>query len=425
MNLKRYESLIIAFFVTIVRYYDYALFGLSASLLSKNFMPPGDDGDQMLIFFAVFSLATIARPIGSLIFGKIGDLVGRVFSVKISTVIAAMSTCVVAVAPGFNSVGFFAVIIITLLRMLFLMSLAGEIDAIKIYVAEMIGKKRRHLVIGIVSFSSQIGVMFASVAYHIAVSYEDVEWLWRVNFAIGGLLGLVVIFLRKRLLESEEFLSSKSRAANESNVSIIKIIGTNKVKFVLATIINGMLGGGYHFLIIFFGTFAANVADIIDNESAAAANTMFVSLYGLACLISGYVSDRFKIITQIIVALVLSIFCTLVMELLLGLRGYSVVLHCILVFLVPFYSIPCSIRIQSLFQTGIRMRMCSLSHSVGSMVFSSTTPFVCMLIWQSTEIVSLVLAYFLFQLGLLFFALLYMIKKDYISMFETTNNLVV
>ncbi len=424
MNLKRYESLIIAFFVTIVRYYDYALFGLSASLLSKNFMPHGHDGDQMLIFFAVFSLATIARPMGSLIFGKIGDKVGRVVSVKMSTVIAATSTCLVAVAPGFDSVGLFAVIIITLLRMLFLMSLAGEIDAIKIYVAEMIGKKRRHLVIGIVSFSSQIGVLFASVAYHIAVSYEDVEWLWRVNFAIGGLLGLVVIFLRRRLLESEEFLNSKSRLSIEPN-GIVKIVGANKVKFVLATVINGMLGGGYHFLIIFFGTFAANVADIIDNESAAAANTMLISLYGIACLISGYISDRFKIVTQIIAALVLSIFCTVVMEFFLGLKGYSILLHCILVFLVPFYSIPCSVRIQSLFQTGIRMRMCSLSHSIGSMVFSSTTPFICMLIWQSTEIVSLVLAYFLFQLGLLFFALLYMIKKDYISMFETTNNLVV
>lgn len=423
MNLKRYESLIIAFFVTIVRYYDYALFGLSASLLSKNFMPHGNDGDQMLIFFAVFSLATIARPMGSLIFGKIGDKVGRVVSVKMSTVIAATSTCLVAVAPGFDSVGLFAVIIITLLRMLFLMSLAGEIDAIKIYVAEMIGKKRRHLVIGIVSFSSQIGVLFASVAYHIAVSYEDIEWLWRVNFAIGGLLGLVVIFLRRRLLESEEFLNSKSRLSIEPN-GIVKIVGANKVKFVLATVINGMLGGGYHFLIIFFGTFAANVADIIDNESAAAANTMLISLYGIACLISGYISDRFKV-TQIIVALVLSILCTLVMEFFLGLKGYSILLHCILVFLVPFYSIPCSVRIQSLFQTGIRMRMCSLSHSIGSMVFSSTTPFICMLIWQSTEIVSLVLAYFLFQLGLLFFALLYMIKKDYISMFETTNNLVV
>jgi len=424
LNLKRYESLIIAFFVTIVRYYDYALFGLSASLLSKNFMPHGNDGDQMLIFFAVFSLATIARPIGSLIFGKIGDLVGRVVSVKMSTVIAATSTCLVAVAPGFDRVGLFAVIIITFLRMLFLMSLAGEIDAIKIYVAEMIGKKRRHLVIGIVSFSSQIGVLFASVAYHIAVSYEDVEWLWRVNFAIGGLLGLVVIFLRRRLLESEEFLNSKSRLSIEPN-GIVKIVGANKVKFVLATVINGMLGGGYHFLIIFFGTFAANVADIVDNERAAAANTMLILLYGLACLISGYISDRFKIVTQIIAALVLSILCTLVMEFFLGLKGYSILLHCILVFLVPFYSIPCSVLIQSLFQIGIRMRMCSLSHSIGSMLFSSTTPFVCMLIWQSTEIVSLVLAYFLFQLGLLFFALLYMIKKDYISMFETTNNLVV
>ncbi len=418
MNFKKYESLIIAFFVTIVRYYDYALFGLSASLLSKNFMPHGDDGDQMLIFFAVFSLATIARPLGSLIFGKIGDLVGRIVSVKISAVIAATSTCLIAIAPNFDSVGFFAVILITLLRMLFLMSLAGEIDAIKIYVAEMIGKKKRHLVVGIVSFSSQIGVLIATIVYHIAISYNDIEWLWRLNFAIGGLLGLVVITLRRRLLESKEFLNNKSKALSESDLGIIKIISANKVKFILATIINGMLGGSYHFLIIFFGTFAANVADIIDNESAAAANTIFVLLYGLACLISGYVSDRFKIITQIIAALGLSIFCTLVMEFLLDLKGYSVLLHCIVVFLVPFYSIPCSVRIQSLFQTGIRMRMCSLSHSVGSTVFSSTTPFICMLIWQSTETVSLVLAYFLFQLGLLFFALLYMIKKDYINMFE-------
>jgi len=418
LNFKRYESLIIAFFVTIVRYYDYALFGLSASLLSKNFMPHGDDGDQMLIFFAVFSLATVARPVGSLIFGKIGDLVGRVVSVKISAVVAAISTCLVAVAPNFNSVGFFAVIVITLLRMLFLMSLAGEIDAIKIYVAEMIGKKRRHLVIGIVSFSSQIGVLIATVAYHIAISYEDIEWLWRLNFAIGGSLGLVVIVLRKRLLESEEFLNSKSKAASESNVGISKIIGANKVKFMLATIINGMLGGGYHFLIIFFGTFAANVADIIDNESAAATNIVLVSVYAIACLISGYISDRSKIYTQIIGALTLSILCTVMMEFVLGVKGYSVLLHCVLVFLVPFYSIPCAIRIQSLFHASIRMRMCSLSHSVGSMVFSSTTPFICMLIWQSTEIVSLVLAYFLFQLGLLFFALLYVIKRDYISMFE-------
>jgi MHS family proline/betaine transporter-like MFS transporter len=418
LNFKKYESLLIAFFVTIVRYYDYALFGLSASLLSKNFMPQGDNSDQMLIFFALFSLATIAKPVGSLIFGKIGDLVGRVVSVKISAVIAATSTCLVAIVPGFNSIGFFAVILITLLRMLFLMSLAGEIDAIKIYVAEMIGKKRRHLVVGIVSFSSQIGVLIATIVYHIAISYNEIEWLWRLNFAIGGLLGLAVIILRRRLLESKEFLDNRSKVASESDLGIINIIGTNKVKFILATIINGMLGGGYHFLIIFFGTFAANVADIIDKESAAAANTMFVSLYGLACIISGYLSDRFKIITQIIAALVLSILGTLVMEFFLSFMGYSVLLHCILVFLVPFYSIPCSVRIQSLFQTGIRMRMCSLSHSVGSMVFSSTTPFICMLIWQSTGIVSLVLGYFLFQLGLLFFALLYMIKKDYISMFE-------
>jgi MHS family proline/betaine transporter-like MFS transporter len=405
-----------------VRYYDYSIFGLSAALLSKNFMPPGSVADQMMQFFAVLSIATIAKPIGSLIFGKIGDTLGRVVSVKISMFIAAISTSLVAFIPGFNSIGVFAVILITLLRMLFLISLAGEIDAIKIYVAEMVGKNRRHLVIAIVSFSSQIGVFVASVSYHIAVSYEDIPWLWRVNFVIGGLLGLMAIFLRKKLLESKEFLDSKPRSVDESRINIVKILSGNKIKFILATIVNGMLGGGYHFLIIFFATFAANAANLIDNEQAAAANSMLALTYALACIVSGYISDRFnKTDKQIIGALSLSITCIIIMEFMVEFDNYPLFLHRALVALAPFYAIPCNIRIQSLFQTRIRMRMYSLSHSVGSMVFSSTTPLICMLIWERTQTVSLVLVYFLFQLGLLFFALLYMIKKDYNNMFETTH----
>ncbi|CAN0604451.1 unnamed protein product, partial [Ectocarpus sp. 12 AP-2014] len=154
---KEYSSYIIAILATIVRYYDYALFGLSASVVSKTFMPGTDDSDQMLLFFAVFSLAVIARPLGSVVYGKIGDKAGRIVSMKLSTIIAAISTGVIALIPSFASWGALSVVLLTLCRMMFLMSLAGEIDAIKIFVAEKIGKKRRNFAIGIVAFSSQLG----------------------------------------------------------------------------------------------------------------------------------------------------------------------------------------------------------------------------------------------------------------------------
>lgn len=416
---REYSSYIIAILATIVRYYDYALFGLSASVISKTFMPGSDDSDQMLLFFAVFSLAVVARPLGSVLFGKIGDRVSRVASVKIATIIAAISTSAIALIPGFNSWGWVSVMLLALCRMMFLMSLAGEIDAIKIFVAEKIGKKRRNFAIGVVSFSSQLGVILASVMYHIAISIEELESAWRLNFVLGGFLGIIVIMLRGYLRESQTFLNSKSRMSQEVNSGIGTLVVNNRLKFFLSMMVNGMLGGGYHFLIIFLGTFAANVADVISINQASSSNITLIALYGMGCFISGYLADHINPLKQISFALSLSIICVLIMEFMIGAGVFSFALHRALAFVVPFYSVPCAIKIQSLFPTGIRMRMYSLSHSIGSMVFSSTTPFVCMLIWRWTGMFSMVLGYFLLQLGLLFFVLIYTSRKEYSNFFET------
>ena len=418
MKLKQYSPYIIAFCATIIRYYDYALFGLSASMISKNFMPSAEGGDQMLVFFAIFGIAMLARPLGSIIFGKIGDKVSRVASVKISMILAAISTSLIAIIPSFDSIGWFAVILLILCRMLFLVSLAGEIDAIKIYVAEKIGKKKRHFAIGIVSFCSQIGVLLASVMYHVAISFEEIQWLWKANFFLGGVLGLFIIMMRGQLQDSNAFLKNKSKVIEGIDISIFSIIANHKMQFMLAVIINGMLGGGYHFLIIFLGTFAANVAEFMPPDQATFSNIGIISLYGLACVLSGYVSDKFHISKQIIIALICSISCVLIMEIMLGLGVFARHLHYVLAFITPFYSVPCAIKMQSLFATGIRMRMFSLSHSLGSLIFSSTTPFICMLIWRWSESFALVLVYFLVQLGVLFFTLIAVLKKDYVNMFE-------
>ena len=421
MKLKEYSSYLIAFCATIVRYYDYALFGLSASIISKNFMPTGNnDGDQMLIFFAIFSIAVAARPLGSLFFGKIGDMVGRVTSVKLAAAIAVISTSLIAIIPSFDSIGWLAVILLTICRMLFLMSLAGEIDAIKIYVAEKIGSKKRHFAAGIVSFSSQIGVLFASIMHHVTISMEEITWLWKANFLLGGAMGVLILMMRDYFQESQEFLNSKATSTSEAlSSNIITIIGNDKLKFIIATMINGMLGGGYHFIVIFLGNFAANVTNVISPHQASSGNIILISLYGIGCLVSGYIADKVKMIVQTTTALMCSIICILIMEFILQANIFAWPIHYMLAFLTPFYMIPCTIKAQSLFATRVRMRMFSLSHSIGSMLFSSTTPFICMLLWRWTELFTVVLAYFLLQLTILLLALLYIAKQDYKSMFET------
>jgi MFS family permease len=352
------------------------------------------------------------------VYGKIGDKAGRIVSMKLSTIIAAISTGIIALIPSFASWGMFSVVLLTLCRMMFLMSLAGEIDAIKIFVAEKIGKKRRNFAIGIVAFSSQLGVILASFMYHISISVEGMESLWRLNFVLGALLGCIVIMFRGYLKESQAFLDSKSRISPEVSSSVVDLIIENRLKFFLSMIANGMLGGGYHFLIIFLGTFAGNVADVITKSQAASSNVILIALYAIGCFISGYLADKTTAAKQILFALSLTIACTIIMEFLITQGGCSFSLHRILVFLVPFYSVPCTVKLQSLFPMAIRMRMYSLSHSIGSMVFSSTAPFVCMLIWRQTGMFSMVLGYFLLQLGILFFALVYIGRKEYSNFFE-------
>lgn len=412
---QKRQSLIVAFIITIVRYYDYAIFGLSASILSKHFMPQGNDSYQLSIFFALFAISTIAKPIGSVIFGRIGDLAGRVVSVKLSTAFAFFSTSLIAFLPEYSTIGVWSVLCLGLVRMLFLASLAAETDAIKIYVAELVDKKRRHLAIGVVSFCSQIGVLFASLAFNLSVHYSQIDWIWRLNFIIGGVLGLVVILLRSKLNESQFFTKSKEDYSIEVNDHVIRIILKNKTKFFLATIISGMFGGGYQFLVIFLNTFLGNISGTINKIEGANNNIWLISIYAISSLFAGFISDKTAPLKQVIFALCMSILCSISMAFV---TGYNFTSHAILVFLVPLYWVPSNILIQSIFFTKIRMRMYSLSHSLGSMLLSTTTPFFCMLIWDLSGVVSLVLAYFIFQLVVLIFALIYLIKKDYINSFE-------
>jgi MFS family permease len=413
-----YHPFLVAFAATLVRYYDYALFGLSASVISETFMPELSNSDGLLGFFAILAITVIAKPLGSIIFGKIGDTVGRIESIKIATILAALSTSGVALIPGYHKIGVISVVLLIFCRMLFLMSFAGEVDAIKIYITEKVGKKNRYLASGLMSFSAQTGVLIAAGMYQFAMNTESIDNLWRLNFLIGGFLGLVVILLRKSLKESEIFIRSKSELVKMDG-GIIFLIKTHKVKFILSVLISGSLGGVYHFLIIFLGTFAAKIALVITEETAQQNNVFLIALYSVACVISGLTADLFgKITKQIFIALIISVACIFIMQLLILQGIFAVFLHFLLVFCAPFYIIPIHIRLQSLFYTGVRMRMYSLSHSLGSMLFSSTTPFFCMILWKYTGMFFVVLLFYGILLGIILFCIAYLVNKKYVNLLE-------
>jgi len=387
------SAFLVAFFTTIIRYYDYALFGLSASILAQNFLPNIGQDKQLLGFFAVLSAAVIVRPLGSLIFGFIGDKYGRTKSIKISMFISSISTVLIAITPSFEMIGIFATVILTLCRMVFLASLAGEVDGIKVYIAEQTGYNRKNLNIGIVSCCSQIGALLAAIAYYYA-SNSNIEYLWRFNFLIGAIFGLFAILMRNFFKESSSFLRMSSKS------SVRQIIRDNKLSFIIALLVNGAIGGIYHFLVIFLGVFLAKIA-FINHPEIRFINIALIITYGISAVFAGLLADKINPLRQITWALFVSIIIALGMQIMLYKQIFNILCPVILIGLAAFYAVPLQIIVQSLFKTNVKMRLYSLSHSFGGIILSSTTPFFSMLLWQNFKSLSLTLSFFIFLLIIL------------------------
>ncbi|HJD54477.1 MAG TPA: MFS transporter [Rickettsia endosymbiont of Proechinophthirus fluctus] len=387
------SAFLVAFFTTIIRYYDYALFGLSASILAQNFLPNIEQDKQLLVFFAILSAAVIVRPLGSLIFGFIGDKYGRTKSIKISMCMSSIATGLIAITPSFEIIGIFATVILTLCRMVFLASLAGEVDGIKVYVAEKTGDNQKNLNIGIVSCCSQIGALLAAIAYYYA-SNSDIQYLWRFNFFIGAIFGLFAILMRNFLKESSEFLRTSSKS------TLRQIIWNNKLSVIIALLINGAIGGVYNFLVIFLGVFLTKIA-LINQPEIRFMNIALTTTYGISAVFAGLFADKINPLRQITWALFVSIIVALGMQIMLYKQIFNILCPIILIGLAAFYAVPLQIIVQSLFKTNVKMRLYSLSHSFGGIILSSTTPFFSMLLWQNVKSLSLTLSFFIFLLIIL------------------------
>ena len=386
------SSIIIAFLSTIVQFYDYALFGLSAAALTKAYMPNSTESSGLLSFFVALSAATLMRPIGSIIFGYIGDFRGRAIVLKTACLLAAVSTIVIALLPSNATI--FSASCMMLCRMVFMMSMSGEGDGARIYVAESIGAHREYLGNGLVTCCSQIGALLASICWWIASHNLMPEYWWRVNFVLGGLAGLAIFAMRARLEESVEFAleraPAKSQESQEPVVTaapydiVVSSASKSTSIFLIATIISGCIGGIYHFQIIFFGTYISKMLGILQTEYAARISILAVLLYVVISPISGYLADRFRASWQSMIGLILMILFSLIGAYCLFLDKFELLWFLFASAAMPLYSVPLQIMLKRKMPISSRLRIFSLSHSIGSVIFSSSVPFICSWIWYST-----------------------------------------
>jgi MFS family permease len=214
---------------TMIEWYDFYIFGSLAAIISTQFFPGGSPTAAFLKTLATFAVGFAVRPLGALVFGRIGDLTGRKFAFLATLLIMGGSTAAIGFLPGYARIGIAAPISLVILRLLQGLALGGEYGGAAVYVAEHAPDGRRGFYTSFIQTTATLG-LFLSLAVILivrAIVGEDAFkiWGWRIPFVISLLLVAISYYIRMRLRESPLF-SILKETGKTSQAPIQESFGT-------------------------------------------------------------------------------------------------------------------------------------------------------------------------------------------------------
>ncbi|SDN54116.1 Nitrate/nitrite transporter NarK [Streptomyces sp. cf386] len=203
---------------TIIEYYDFAVYGTAAALvLGPAFFPSGNATLSTLAAFLTVAAAFLARPLGVLVFGGIGDRVGRKRALFLSLLLMGVSTVGVGLLPTYETAGFVAPVLLVVLRLLQGVSMGGEWGGAVLLAAEHAPPGRRALYASIPQAGPPLGFLLSSAVIlpTLAIAGKDgfAEWAWRIPFLLSTVLIAVGLWVRSRIAESPIFDERSTGAA--------------------------------------------------------------------------------------------------------------------------------------------------------------------------------------------------------------------
>ena len=197
---------------TVFEWYDFYLYGALSAIISRQFFSGVDETTGFIFALLAFAAGFFVRPFGAIVFGRLGDLVGRKHTFLITIVLMGASTALVGVLPSYESIGVLAPIILIILRLLQGLALGGEYGGAAVYVAEHAPQGKRGLYTSWIQTTATLG-LFLSLLVILGCRFafgENFEtWGWRVPFLLSTILLGISVYIRLQLQESPAFLQIK------------------------------------------------------------------------------------------------------------------------------------------------------------------------------------------------------------------------
>ena len=231
---------------TVFEWYDFYLYGSLAAIIAKHFFAGVNETTSFIFALLAFAAGFAVRPFGAIVFGRLGDMIGRKHTFLITIVIMGVSTAVVGFLPGYATIGVAAPIILITLRLLQGLALGGEYGGAATYVAEHAPKGKRGFFTSWIQTTATLGLflsLLVILACRTILGTEAFEaWGWRIPFLLSILLLVISVYIRLQLSESPVFLKMKAEGKASKAPLTESFARWDNLKIVIMALLGGTAG---------------------------------------------------------------------------------------------------------------------------------------------------------------------------------------
>jgi len=364
-----------------LEFYDFTLCGVFMVVLGKNFFPSGDDFAALIGGIFAFSAAFWTRPLGALVFGYIGDKYGRKKALTLSVLLMGIPTLVIGILPTYASIGIVAPCILLGCRLMQGLCTGGEYNGAAVFALEHM-KAKPGMISGLISGSCVVGAVSATLMAYAVTNFLNFEQAWRIPFYLGACIAVVGFVLRKKAMETMEFIKRKPI----KGMPIVEIIKKYPKQYMLV-IASGAFNGILSYTL--FGFLNLYITQYIGIKFAS---SLFFNIFGLlafmiCCPIFGRISDKITPYKSMILAAAIAIFSSWIGFVLLQ-RGTveEIIIGQIFIGIgVGSFVGPSHIFLQQQFSPEVRYTGVASGFSIGMAITGGTTALTMTYVIKETQ----------------------------------------
>lgn len=363
----------------LVHWFDWAVYAYMATTIASVFFPESNETAGLLATFAVFAVSFLVRPIGAIIFGRLGDKLGRKLTLSVVIIAMAASTLVLGILPTYQTIGLWAPILLIVTRIVQGLAAGGEFGSAAAFLGESSPSHRRGFGCSWLEFGSLLGFLLASLVVYFlnqVLSPEQViAWGWRIPFLITVPLGLIGLYIRRRIEDTPEFeaLQENETVAQSPLREVFK---RNPKEFIQTCGMEIFMNVTFYVVLVYLLTYQETALGF-DAGRAALLSTLASALALIIVPLAGIASDRLGrkpvLMSAAIALTVLSVPLFMLMN--MNSDWASFVSTFGLAFILAIILGTHAVTVVELFPTRTRQTGLSIAYAVTAALFAGMAPY--------------------------------------------------